>query len=65
MRDKIASCKTFLPFNAFLSTEGIVLNIHPEQRLTICCQRWTGVNNTPKYFSLLGFTNKQWRCNDE
>lgn len=23
MRDKIASCKTFLPFNAFLSTEGI------------------------------------------
>lgn len=25
MRDKIASCKTFLPFNAFLSTEGIVL----------------------------------------
>lgn len=24
MRDKIASCKTFLPFNAFLSTEGIV-----------------------------------------
>ena len=26
MRDKIASCKTFLPFNAFLSTEGIVGN---------------------------------------
>ncbi len=64
MRDKIASCKTFLPFNAFFIYRRDRLNIHPEQRLTICRQRWTGVNNTQGIFAF-GFTNKQWRCNDE
>ncbi len=64
MRDKIASCKTFLPFNAFLSTEGIVLTFIQNRDSRICCQRWTGVNNTQSIFAF-GFTNKQWRCNDE
>ncbi len=57
MRDKIASCKTFLPFNAFFIYRRDRLNIHPEQRLTICRQRWTGVNNTQSIFAF-GFTNK-------
>ncbi len=64
MRDKIASCKTFLPFNAFLSTEGIVLTFIQNKLTISAASRGAGVNNTQGIFAF-GFTNKQWRCNDE
>ncbi|SQD06188.1 Uncharacterised protein [Escherichia coli] len=64
MRDKIASCKTFLPFNAFLSTEGIVLTFIQNRDSRSAASGGPGVNNTQSIFAF-GFTNKQWRCNDE